>query len=113
MTEKLEVEKRSRDHGGSRTHDLLIMRPYIYHCGGSTTAVFIPLLILSSKLELLDELIDFLIGYSEETRRHVDACIKEAISCAVKSENDQVSFHSIIHYNNVCETYTKAEHSLF
>ena len=29
MTEKLQVEKRSRDLGGSRTHDLLIMRPYI------------------------------------------------------------------------------------
>ena len=42
------------------------------------------------KIELVDELIDFLIGSSEETRRHVDACIKEAISCAVKTENEQV-----------------------
>ena len=46
------------------------------------------------KIELVDELIDFLIGCSEDTRRHVDACIKEALSCAVKSENEQVQLIS-------------------
>ena len=35
-------------------------------------------------MDFIEEFIDFLIGASEQTRQHVDAVIKEAISCAVK-----------------------------
>jgi len=44
----------------------------------------------SRQLEDVDTLIDFLISASEETRRHVDACIREALACAVKTENEQM-----------------------
>lgn len=42
------------------------------------------------QLEHVDTLIDFLISASEETRRHVDACIREALACAVKTENEEM-----------------------
>ena len=35
-------------------------------------------------MDFIEEFIDFLIGASEQTRQHVDAVIKEAISCSVK-----------------------------
>ena len=44
-------------------------------------------------MDFIEEFIDFLIGASEQTRQHVDAVIKEAISCAVK-----VYIFMIVHY---------------
>ena len=35
-------------------------------------------------MDFIEEFIDFLIGASEQTRQHVDAVIKEAISVSVK-----------------------------
>ena len=35
-------------------------------------------------MDFIEEMIDFLIGASEQTRRHVDAVLKEAITCSVK-----------------------------
>ncbi len=42
------------------------------------------------KFELVEELIDFLHGASEETRANVDITIKQALTCAVQSQNEQL-----------------------
>ena len=46
---------------------------------------YIPFCLKDCKrMDFIEEFIDFLIGASEQTRQHVDAVIKEAISCSVK-----------------------------
>ncbi len=42
----------------------------------------------TQKFSMVEELIEFLAGASEETRCNVDATIKEALSEAVKQENE-------------------------
>jgi hypothetical protein len=48
------------------------------------------------KFEMVEELIDFLHGASEETRNHIDVTIKEALTCAVKSQNEQLCIGKIV-----------------
>jgi len=45
-------------------------------------------------------MIDFLYSASEETRRHVDACIKDALSCAVKIENEAMVIGILTNFCN-------------
>ena len=42
----------------------------------------------TAKFSMVEELIEFLTGASEETRGNVDATIKEALSESVRTENE-------------------------
>lgn len=54
----------------------------------------------TERMDLIEELIDFLIGASEVTRRHVDSCIKEALTKAVKLENEPLVIQMLDNFSN-------------
>jgi len=73
----------------------------------------------TQKLELVEEMIDFLYSASEETRRHVDACIKDALSCAVKIENEAMVIGILTNFCNnkkiktLSDTTELVEHAIY
>lgn len=72
----------------------------------------------TQKLEIVEEMIDFLYGASEETRRHVDCCIKDALTTSVQMENEKLvigiltSFHNNKKMKTLSDTTELVEHAI-
>ena len=71
------------------------------------------------RMDFIEELIDFLIGASEETRRNVDFVIKEAITCSVQIESDKLvvgilnNFHNNKKIKTLTDTTELIEHAVY
>jgi len=71
------------------------------------------------RMDFIEELIDFLIGASEETRRNVDVVIKEAITCSVQIESDKLvigilnNFHNNKKIKTLTDTSELIEHAVY
>lgn len=71
------------------------------------------------KMEFIEEMINFLIDASEETRRNVDAVIREAINSSVKIESDKlvIGILNNVHNNKKIKTLTDTsvliEHAIY
>ena len=71
------------------------------------------------RMELIEEMINFLIDASEETRRNVDAVIKMALTSAVQIESDKIVIGILnnVHNNKKIKTLTDTseliEHAVY
>lgn len=71
------------------------------------------------RLDIVEEMIDFLYASSEETRHNVDACIKHALTCAVKIENEAMvlgiltNFHNNKKIKTLTDTSELVEHAIY